>query len=280
METQGSPSTYGQADAAKALPVRAPDTHKRKAVLLLVAGSTQYLGAALLCARAAYRSGAGLVRLALPAALAPGAMQALPEVVVHSLAPHPLAQLLELANGANAAVVGPGLGRLEETRTLVAALWSGLPVPAVFDADALHGLRPSAFAAPRILTPHEGELIGLMGPLGLDAGRPAAALALARAFRAVALLKGPGTLVARPDGPISINSSGSSVLASAGTGDVLSGLIGALLAQGSDAYDAARMGAWIHGRAGDRWAGANAGRGLLASDLADGLPAVLREIGA
>ncbi|HXC64361.1 MAG TPA: NAD(P)H-hydrate dehydratase [bacterium] len=280
MDTQGSPSSYGQADAAEALPVRAPDAHKRKAVLLLVAGSTQYLGAALLCARAAYRSGAGMVRLALPAALAQAAMQALPEAVVHGLVAQPLDQLMELAGGANAAVVGPGLGRSEETRALVAALWSALPVPAVFDADALHGLRPAAHAAPRIMTPHEGEFIGLMGPTGLDAGRPAAALALARSFQAVALLKGPGTLVARPDGALSINTSGSSVLASAGTGDVLSGLIGALLAQGAEAYDAARLGAWIHGRAGDRWAAANAGRGLLAGDLADGLPAVLHEIGA
>ena len=280
MDTQGSPSSYGQADAAKALPVRAPDAHKRKAVLLLVAGSSQYLGAALLCARAAYRSGAGLVRLALPPDLAPAAMQALPEMVVHGLASNPLAQLLELAVGANAAVVGPGLGRSEETQALVGALWRGLQVPSVFDADGLHLLRPSPAAAPRILTPHEGELLGLMGPQGLDAGRPAAVLALARSFQCVALLKGPGTLVARPDGRMSINSTGSPVLASAGTGDVLSGLIGALLAQGAGAFDAACLGAWIHGRAGDRWALANAGRGLMASDLADGLPAVLREIGA
>jgi hydroxyethylthiazole kinase-like uncharacterized protein yjeF len=280
MDTQGSPSSFGQADAAKALPVRAPDAHKRKAVLLLVAGSTQYLGAALLCARAAYRSGAGLVRLALPSALAPAAMQALPELVVHSLSEDPLAQLLELSHGAHAAVVGPGLGRSDGTQALAAALWSGLPVPTVFDADGLHGLRPAAFAAPRVLTPHEGELLGLMGPRGLDAGRPAAALALAEAFQSVALLKGPGTLVARPDGRVSVNSTGSAVLASAGTGDVLSGLIGALMAQGADAYDAARLGAWVHGRAGDRWASANAGRGLLAGDLADGLPAVLHEIGA
>jgi len=145
----------------------------------------------------------------------------------------------------------------------------------------LHALAlGDAPGAARLLTPHEGEFKALMGASSLEQGRTSAARALAAAAHAVALLKGPATLVARPDGELSINTSGSAVLATAGTGDVLSGLVGALLAQGMEAFNAASLGAWIHGRAGDRWAAQQAGRGLLAGDLADGLPGVLHEIGA
>ncbi|HTB33683.1 MAG TPA: NAD(P)H-hydrate dehydratase, partial [bacterium] len=278
---------FDQAEAAAALPPRPYDAHKKQAAVLVVAGSKAYLGAALLCARAAYRGGAGIVRLALPEALAQTAVAALPEAVILALpgadclGQAGLETLLTAAKDCGAMVVGPGLGRAASTQALVRALWRTAPLPALFDADALHALAlGDAPAGPRVLTPHEGELKALLGPAALESGRPAAARALASAASAVALLKGPATLVAGPDGALSINTSGSAALASAGTGDVLSGLIGALLAQGAAAFDAASLGAWIHGRAGDRWAAQNAGRGLLASDLADGLPAALQEIGA
>jgi NAD(P)H-hydrate epimerase len=206
-------------------------------------------------------------------------VQGLPEE--DALGEASLGALLAWARDSDAMVVGPGLGRTESTQAMVRDLWRGAALPSLFDADALHALalgeKP---AGPRVLTPHEGELKAMMGARALEGGRPAAVGALARAAEGVALLKGPATLVARPDGRLSINCGGSAVLASAGTGDVLSGLIGALLSQGVESFDAASLGAWIHGRAGDRWAAQNAGRGLLAGDLADGIPSAMHEIGA
>jgi NAD(P)H-hydrate epimerase len=277
---------FSQAEAAAFLPPRPESQHKKRAVVLLVAGSAQYLGAALLCGRGAYRSGAGLVRLALPEPLAPYAMAAFPELVVHGLGTGAflgtgqLVELHELAQEVHAVAVGPGLGREPQTKALVQQLWQKGSRPAVFDADALALLdleqRPGG---PRVLTPHEGELQAMLGLQALHEGRAAAARLLALKCHGVALLKGPGTLVARADGTLSVNSNGSPVLASAGSGDVLAGCIAALMAQGADPYDAARLGAWVHGWAGDHWAAQNAGRGLLASDLADLLPKALHEIG-
>lgn len=281
------PLSFGLAQARQALPARAVDAHKRQAELLIIAGSSEYLGAALLCARAAYRSGAGLVRLALPQSLAQAAVTALPEAVVVALPAQDalgvdnFEALAKLAQSAKAVVVGPGLGRQPATLALVAQLWEYLPQATVFDADALFALplaKPSA--GPRVLTPHEGELEQMLGADALKDGRQAAARALAVAGHCVALLKGPASLVAGPEGAMTVNNTGNAALASAGTGDVLSGLIGALLAQGADAFAAAGLGAWAHGLAADRWVEKNAGRGLLASDLVEGLPAALAEAGA
>jgi hydroxyethylthiazole kinase-like uncharacterized protein yjeF len=281
-----TPRPLTESIVSSLLPPRAAATHKKKAVVLLVAGSSQYLGAALLCARGAYRAGAGLVRLVLPEPLAPWAMQSLPELVVHGLGPGPLgldqaAAIQALASDAQAIAVGPGLGRDPGTQKLVARLWRSLPQPAVFDADALFALdMDQAPGGPRVLTPHEGELKKLLGPEALAQGRQEAALNLARRGRCVGLLKGPETLVATAEGALSVNTTGSPVLATAGTGDVLAGAIAGLLAQGAKPYDAACLGAWIHGRAGDLWAGRHGQRGLLAGDLADGLPDALKSIGA
>ena len=274
--------TFDAGLALRSFGPRPKDSHKKKAELLVVAGSKEYLGAALMCARGAYRCGAGLVRVALPEALAPFAQAALPEAVVAglpadgALGEMHLEAILGLAASAKAAVVGPGLGRRDETLSLARELWGRLPMPAVFDADALAALRPgTAPGGERILTPHEGELRTLMGPGALDRGRVAAARKLALTASCVALLKGPSTLVARPDGVLSVDLDGTEVLATAGTGDVLSGAIGALLAQGLDAFTAAGLGACIHGRSGAAWARAHGTGGLLASELADGLPDAL-----
>lgn len=279
-------SLFDFGSARRALKPRPPGYHKKKAELLVVAGSKDYLGAALLCVRGAYRCGAGLVRLALPEALAPFAQSALPEAVVSALPVEvalneaQLQALLDCAGSAGAVVVGPGLGRRPGTFNLVRELWARLDKPAVFDADALHALALGApCGGPRILTPHEGELKALLGKDALDRGRIAAARALVSASSAVVLLKGPGTLVAGLDGALTVNSGGSSVLSTAGTGDVLSGAIGALLCQGLDAFSAAGLGAWVHGRASEAWSGLHGGRGMLASDLADALPDALAELG-
>lgn len=274
-------AAFGASEARAALPPRAPDAHKHQARLLLLAGSKAYLGAALLCARSAYRGGAGYVQVALPAELAASAALGLPEAVIAPLQSPDPAAIAALAVKARAVVVGPGLGREPGTLALVAALWQSLPQAALFDADALAALKPGTPAAgPRILTPHEGELKLLLGPEALAQGREAAVAALAQAYGAVALLKGPGTLIASPDSRCVRCGSGTPALASAGTGDVLSGLIGALLAQGAAPFEAAALGAWLHGRSAELWAAAHAGRGLLASDLPEIFPTALAEAGA
>lgn len=282
-----TPEPFGSKQARACLPPRLLNFHKKKASVLLVAGSAQYLGAAILCARGAFRAGAGYVRLALPAALAPMAMALLPEAVISglgrgsSLGLGQRAAVEALATGCHAVAVGPGLGRSRGTQSLVRALWKGLRTAAVFDADALAALRPPQRpGGPRIITPHEGEAQLILGSKALDDGREMAARLMASRWRCVALLKGPRTLVASPDGRLSANRSGSAVLATAGSGDVLTGAIAALLAQGATPYDAARLGAWIHGRAADRWKTRHSGRGLLASDLADALPRALGDAGA
>jgi ADP-dependent NAD(P)H-hydrate dehydratase/NAD(P)H-hydrate epimerase len=273
---------FGAAQARAALPPRLADAHKHQSRLLLVAGSPAYLGAALLCARAAYRGGAGYVQVALPAELAASAALGLPEAVIAGLqGPEQLDTVLGLAAKAKAVVVGPGLGREPGTLALAAALWGRLPQCALFDADALAALEPGIpTAGPRILTPHAGELKRLLGPQALEQGREPAVHALAKAYGAIALLKGPGTLVATPQGRCARCASGTPALASAGTGDVLSGLIGALLAQGAPPFEAAALGAWLHGRSAELWAADNAQRGLLASDLIEHFPRALAEAGA
>jgi NAD(P)H-hydrate epimerase len=286
LEAAHAAELYEPEDAARALRPRPRSTHKRRAEVLVVAGSREYLGAALLCARAAYRGGGGLVRLLLPEALAPFAQTALPEGVVVGLPAEAAlgeehADAVErLSRTAHAAVVGPGLGRRAETGELVRRLWRTLPIPAVFDADALFFLAsaPDAKVAARILTPHQGECERLLGAFAEGKGAPERVRRLARQTGAVALLKGPSTLVGDPEGGLSVHALGTRALATAGTGDVLAGLVGALLAQGHAPLDAARLGAHLHGAASRKWSAVNGMRGLLASELADLLPAAIRDL--
>jgi NAD(P)H-hydrate epimerase len=183
---------------------------------------------------------------------------------------------------ADAGVVGPGIGRTAAVRAIVARLWREAPVPLVFDADALWALSPAdrgalrEHAGPRVLTPHAGELARLLGrdPAAVrDADRPAlaeAAAALAAEIDAVVVFKGAGTLVIDSHRQAR-NDTGNPGMATAGTGDVLAGVIAALLGQGLGAFDAARLGAWVHGRAGDA-AAADLGQvSMTARDLLDRL---------
>jgi NAD(P)H-hydrate epimerase len=172
-------------------------------------------------------------------------------------------------------VVGPGLGRAATTVAAVRRLVAEAPIPVLVDADGLNAvsgqLEPLLHRpAPTVLTPHAGEYARLAGePVGED--RVAAARRLARRTRAVVLLKGSRTVVAEPGGRAAVNVTGGPWLATAGTGDVLSGIVGAFLARGLSAFEAAVAGAYLHGRAAD-----SGGRvGLVASDLIDALPAVL-----
>ena len=232
-------------------------------------------GAAALCARAAYRSGAGMVRLGVPG-LALARSPASEAVGVRLPARSWADAALEAASRCSAVVVGPGLGREPGTAGDVARLVADSPVPVVVDADGLQALgrvggdRSLQARSRVVLTPHDGEYARLTGG---DPGpdRIAASRALASASGAVALLKGPTTAVAHPDGRVRLAVAGTTALATAGTGDVLSGVIGALLARGVEPLDAASLAAHIHGRAG----ALGQGEGTVAGDLPDLISAVL-----
>jgi hydroxyethylthiazole kinase-like uncharacterized protein yjeF len=244
-------------DVRSALPVRPRDTHKWRTAVLVVGGSPGMAGAPSMAARAAMRAGAGYVRLAVPGDLPVGG-----EAVAVSL-PH--RNWASLADRCRAVVVGPGLGRDDRVRQEVNALLAAVDVPVVVDADGLNVLDVSvvrARSAPTVLTPHEGEYERLAGrPVGED--RIEAARSLAAESGAVVLLKGSTTVVAAPDGTVLLSATGGPQLATAGTGDVLSGVVGAFLAQGIGAVHAAAFAAHVHGaasRLGFR-------RGLVAGDL-------------
>jgi len=263
-------------DVSGWLPERPAETHKWNTAVWVVAGSPGMTGAAHLCSRAAMRAGAGTVRLGIPGSDPdPGA----PEIVGHRLPADDWdSAVVEHSARAKALVVGPGLARTDATRDAVRRLLAASTLPAIVDADGLYALggRDEAArvlhdrSAPTVLTPHEGELARLTGaPAGAD--RLAEARDLAAAVGATVLLKGSTTVIADPVGEVLITNSGDSRLATAGTGDVLSGIVGALLAQGLDGLRAAASAAFVHGRA------ARLGwrRGLVAGDLIDLLPAAI-----
>ncbi len=271
------------ADVAAWLPRRAPNAHKWRAALWCVAGSPGMAGAAHLATRAAQRAGAGMVRLSTPGVehdpLVPT------EVVGRALPAEGWASDVLADDRFQAYVVGPGLGRADATVAAVQSFVAAAGRPLVVDGDGLFALARAAEGgaagvlrgrhAPTVLTPHDGEYAGLRGaPVGAD--RIASARDLAADLRAVVLLKGPTTVVADPEGAARIVDTGDARLATAGTGDVLSGIIGALLAQGLDAFTAAAGGAWLHGRAAQRGPAV----GLVAGDLPDLIPAVLAELEA
>jgi NAD(P)H-hydrate epimerase len=241
-------------------------------------------GAAELCAHAAYRAGAGMVRLGIPGA-DPALLPAGEAVAIELAAEDWASAALEIVRRCRALVVGPGLGRAAATGSQVRRLVAESPVPVVVDADALVALgtgkeigpvvagpgTPDATLAPgagltphAVLTPHDGEFAGLTGaPPGAD--RIEAARSLAADCGAVVLLKGPTTVVAEPGGTALIVTAGSPRLATAGTGDVLSGAIGAFVARGLPLLEAAGLAAHVHGRAADL----GPPEGLVAGDLAD-----------
>jgi ADP-dependent NAD(P)H-hydrate dehydratase / NAD(P)H-hydrate epimerase len=257
-------------DVARMLPVRARSAYKWQSAVAVVAGSPGMTGAAELCARAAYRAGAGMVRLGVPGAdlslLPPSesVAAALPAVGWANDA-------LDVARRCRCLVLGPGLGRDPSTAAEVRALIARSPVPVVVDADGLVALGTGDELASAVgggvgavLTPHDGEFARLTGaPPGVD--RIGAVRGLAAASGAVVLLKGPTTVVVEPGGAGFLVTAGSPRLATAGTGDVLSGVIGAFVARGLAPFEAAGLAAHVHGRA----AALGPAEGLVAGDLAD-----------
>lgn len=261
------------ADVAAALPSPDPRTHKWRSGVLVVGGSGGMTGAPLLAAHAASHLGAGIVIAALPGAAAARASGS--EVITRELAataaatidPAGLRVLTDDLARFGAVVVGPGLGRDATSAAVVTELLRVVHAPVVLDADGLVALGTDlgpllARTAPTVLTPHDGEYASLTGDRpGPD--RIAAARDLAATTGSVVLLKGPTTVVAAPDGRIRLNPTGTPALATAGSGDVLSGMIGAFCAQGMEPADAAAVAAFVHGRAAER-----AGHtGLVATDL-------------
>jgi ADP-dependent NAD(P)H-hydrate dehydratase / NAD(P)H-hydrate epimerase len=275
-------------DVAALLPRREPDEHKWSSGLLVVAGSRGMTGAPLLVSRAALHAEAGMVVCALPgddaATRASGSevvTRALPATPDGGLARGASDLIVEWAARFRAVVIGPGLGRADDTMCVVREVVARLPVPVVVDADALPALgadrsalhvRRDAGHPSALLTPHTGEFAALTGS-PVPADRIAAARHSAADLGAVMLLKGPGTVVASPSGACFVNPTGGPSLASAGTGDVLAGISGAFLARGLEAEEAGAVAAWVHGRTADE-----AGEGLVASDLVDGLPRTLASL--
>lgn len=280
---------------------RAADSHKGSyGLLVCIGGSRGMAGAIGLTAMAALRSGAGLVRVAVPepclatvAAFEPAYMTLpLPADAEGRVGPGAMEALRPQLDVATALACGPGLGTGADAQRLVAWLNAAASAPLVLDADGLNclaagegwGQAPPHLGAsgPRVLTPHPGELRRLVPELAerpVDrAAYEAAADALAARSGAVVVLKGPGSLIT--DGHRSTrNPSGNPGLARGGTGDILTGVIGALLAQGLPAFDAARLGTFVHGRAGDLAAAALGPVGMTASDVVRYLPAAWQSLG-
>jgi NAD(P)H-hydrate epimerase len=249
-------------------------------------------GAIGLTGRAALRTGAGLVTVATPRSVQAVVAGFEPCYMTAGLRENPsgrlgsaaLASLRWRIEGADAFAVGPGLGRGLDTQRLVTRLYDEAACPGVFDADGLFALArrrelSSIPRGPRILTPHEGELRRFVEG-EVEEGREALerlAAQVAARFGAVVLLKGPGTLVT--DGRRSYrNATGGPVLATGGSGDVLTGVIAALVARGLEAFEAAALGAFVHGRAGERAAAEIGPTGAIASDFIERLPAALAEV--
>ncbi len=272
------------------IPVRSPEAHKGDAGRVFVlAGSEGMVGAAALAAEGALRGGAGLVTLGVPRSLIDVAAARVTEVMTLPLAEtesrapdrEALAAILERAARDSVLAIGPGLGQHPCTRELLLALLRDRGRTMVLDADALNLLAPPARAAvppQSVLTPHPAEMARLLGITAseVQADRVGAARRAAERFRCVVLLKGAATLVADPAGRLAVNSSGDPAMATGGCGDVLTGLIAALLAQGLAPFDAAVAGAYLHGLAGEVAAREVGGPGMTASDLLPRLPAARR----
>jgi NAD(P)H-hydrate epimerase len=274
------------------LPTRPPDAHKgRFGHVLVVGGSTGLAGAPMMAAEAALRVGAGLCSVAVPHRIYAAAASTLREAMVHPLPDAPegclsaesIDALLPLLQRANALALGPGWSTLPPAREALRKLLSIVQVPCVVDADALNCIArdPDMLPAqhpPLVLTPHPGEMARLMHTetAAVQANRLGVAAEAARRFEAVVALKGARTVVATPEGRTWVNPTGNSGMATGGSGDVLTGAIAGLLAQGLDAERGAAAGVYIHGLAGDLAAHEQGMAGLIAGDIIRYLPEAIR----
>ena len=276
------------------IPRTVEPAHKYSAgALLVVAGSRGTTGAPVMVVRGAQRAGCGIVFLATSEVAAPAVDLALTEALVYGVAEdeegymrsEALEEILEHAGRASALVMGPGTGTGDEGRRLVEGILRETELPVLLDADAITNLAGTDVLAqrdsPTVITPHAGELGRLLGSGAKDvsARRLESARSAAEQHRCCVLLKGSDTLVVEGES-VAVNSTGNVALAAAGTGDVLSGVIGALMSRGMDAYEAARAGAWAHGRAAELWLEETGwpAESFVATDLLGYLPPAVGEL--
>lgn len=276
-------------DIARCLPARAPDSHKGSfGHVVVAAGSRGMTGAALLACHAALRSGPGLVTLAVPdplvAPLAPALLEAmtlpLPSTPAGAFDCEAAEPLLAFMGTRQVLVLGPGIGQDAATVAFVLAILRGCVAPVVLDADGLNAIAVDSVSAlrdnpgPRLLTPHPGEMARLMhcdtGTVQRD--REGAAADFAESHGCTVCLKGAGTIVASPGEVPFRNATGNPGMATGGTGDVLAGILGGMLAQGLPPLDAAKVAVFVHGLAGDLAAEKYTQRGMIARDVIAALP--------
>ena len=280
-------------DIRKRLSVpRRPDTHKGDyGHLLVIAGSVGKTGAAAMACEAALRMGAGLVTLAIPKSLnaimevklTEVMTEPLPETPKQTLGLRAFNSILRLCENKDAVIIGPGVGTLKETQTLVLKLLKALNLPIVLDADGLTALatQPKTLPAANpsiILTPHPGEMARLTGSTAKEVqeDRIGVSRRFSQSQHVHLILKGHRTLTATPKGEIFINPTGNPGMASGGTGDVLTGMIGGLICQGFDILSSLQTAVYLHGLAGDEVAREKGEKSLVATDLIQKIPALLQ----
>ena len=287
-------STITRQHVASLIPHRPPDAHKGVfGHVLIVAGSPGFTGAASLACDGALRSGAGLVTVGVPESLNPimevktteAMTLPLPETRRHTLSRAAVEPAVQFAKKCTAVALGPGISREKETGSFVHEFLKKTEFPVVADADGLNALAVNtdvikARNAATVLTPHPGEMSRLIGKptAEIQQDRRGCAVEFAREYDVVLVLKGHGTIVASPSGEALTNPTGGSGMASGGAGDVLTGLIGGLLAQGLSAWDAAVIGVYLHGLAGDIASETCTEWGMVASDIVRALPAAWKRI--
>jgi ADP-dependent NAD(P)H-hydrate dehydratase / NAD(P)H-hydrate epimerase len=270
---------------------RKPDFHKKNfGHIFILAGSMQYSGAALLCAEGAMRSGAGLVTLGIPACIAAAVIKIKPKEVM--LLPLPgtkegtvslaaYKKILNFSLQANIVVIGPGLTQNKSSQGLIRKLIKAIRKPLIIDADGLNAIAGGATSKlppEAIVTPHPGEMARLTGiaTAVIQKRRKEVAKNFACRYNSTVVLKGHRTVVAAPDGRIYINTTGNPGMATAGSGDVLTGIIAAFRGQGLDSFNAAKYGVYLHGLAGDIAAKEKTQLSLIASDIIDFLPKAIK----
>jgi NAD(P)H-hydrate epimerase len=278
--------------ASSILPQRPPYGHKGTfGKVLILAGSPGLTGAATLASLSALKSGAGLVYLGIPHSLnqiletkaTEVVTVPLPETPSHTIGSSAVDVLNTYFKGVDVIAVGPGTGVHTDTRDLIIRMMETISSPIIIDADGLNNLNSDDFKGdhpPVVLTPHPGELSRLTGEsIGyIDKNRIDVALTLAREWNVVLVLKGAPTVVASPDERCYLNTTGNSALATAGSGDVLTGTIAGLCAQGKDPLQSAVLGVYLHGLSGDLAAEEKTEYSVIAGDVMDKIPGAIKKI--
>lgn len=275
------------------LPSRPPQMHKGEAGrVFLLAGSVGMSGAAALCAMGALRVGAGLVTLGIPKSLhdpmveklTEAMLKVLPETKEGSLGLQGFPEIVSTIERMDAAGIGPGLSQHSQTKELVRQLLPKIHKSLVLDADGLNAVAEEIdvlkrLALPIILTPHPGEMgrLSRLSAEDVQRDRERTAKEFAKKYKVVVVLKGHRTVVASFDGSVYVNETGNPGMASGGSGDVLTGMIAGLLGQRLSLFDAARLGVYLHGLAGDLAAKDRGEIGLIASDIVDRIPQAIRQ---